>query len=803
MAVAKVAVEKASYGFDRLYDYEIPPQLAGRVRPGCRVQVPFAGGRTGRVGLVVEVCGSSDFDRLKPILALLEEEPLLDEEGLELLRFLKEQYFCTWFDGLRLLIPAGAGMRIQKALALTGRPAASPDEAQAALLAWLKKRGGRALWEKAAEKFSLTEASPGLVSLLEEGALCWESEARRRVLDEKVTMVRLAEGDFSRLTEAQQAVVDFLRENPRASLKELCYYAPASRAVTDRMRKKGMLLYYEEESLRTPYEVPTDPCPAPVLLTGAQQQAFDRLERLYQTGGQALLYGVTGSGKTQVYLKLIEEAAARGDGVILLVPEISLTPQLVQLFKGRFGSRVAVLHSGLSLGERLDEWKRIRTGEAAIAIGTRSAVFAPVRRLRLIVLDEEQEASYKSENAPRYHAREVAAWRCRRAKGLLLLASATPSVETFAQARRGRLELVRLGERYAGALLPDVYLEDMSLSLPEELFSPRLAEGLYENLQRGEQSILLLNRRGFFTAVQCSSCHEPVRCPNCSVTLTYHSANGRLMCHYCGYSQPMAASCPSCGSQMIRCRGAGTQKVEEALHQRLPEARVLRMDMDTTLEKYSYDRFLKAFGDREYDILVGTQMVAKGLDFPAVTLVGVLGADQSLYSGDYRSYERTFSLLTQVVGRSGRGGLRGRAVIQTMNPQHPVLELAARQDYEGFFSQEIALRKVGLYPPYCRMWAVGFTGADEAETAQAAEDFCARFSRMAGEEYPRLPLRILGPAPSAVYKIAGKYRYKLIVKCKNSPQMRELMRRLLEEFYQDRRRREVGIQVDTSFDGML
>jgi primosomal protein N' (replication factor Y) len=469
-------------------------------------------------------------------------------------------------------------------------------------------------------------------------------------------------------------------------------------------------------------------------------------------------------------------------GALVLVPEISLTPQMIERFRLRYGDRVAVLHSGLSLSQRMDEWRRAQKGLADVVVGTRSAVFAPVRSLGLIVVDEEQERTYRSESAPRFDARQAAMARMRYHKGLLLLSSATPSVESYYQALRGDYALVTLKERYGGAALPDVTILDMaSQEVPAEGLSQELCQELYDNLRQGEQSILLVNRRGHSTQVACIACRLPVECPNCSVSMKYHAANERLMCHYCGFSQPVPEKCPHCGSPFIRYSGFGTQKLEEILKERLPEARILRMDLDTTMRRFSHQRFLDAFAAREYDILVGTQMVAKGLDFPWVTLVGVVGVDQMLYSENFRSFERVFSLVTQVVGRSGRRKRPGRAFLQTYAPENPVLAQAAAQEYGAFFREEIISRKNHLYPPFCRLYGICVTGEDLEKVRGTAGRLLELLTQALKERAPRLPVRLLGPTPGTVARVAGRHRYKILMKTNFSKTAKALLAGLLEQ----------------------
>lgn len=513
----------------------------------------------------------------------------------------------------------------------------------------------------------------------------------------------------------------------------------------------------------------------------------------------ALLRGVTGSGKTSVFIKLIARALASGKSAIMLVPEISLTPQMVGRFRRLFGSGVAVMHSSLSLGERADEYRRVKEGRARIVIGTRSAVFAPVRDLGIVVIDEEGEGTYKSESAPRYHTRDIAKQRCFAHSAFLLLASATPSLESYYFAKSGRYSLFELDERYNSAALPEVYMVDMreeAANGNHSAFSMTLLRELRSNLDRGEQSILLLNRRGYHTSVRCASCGAPAECPNCSLPLTYHKINDSLICHYCGFQKRVDRVCPKCGGKFFTMLGTGTQRIEDEISEAFPKARVLRMDADTTATKNAFERKFKAFAEGEYDIIVGTQMIAKGLDFPNVTLVGVLKTDNSLYAGDFRAYERTFSLITQVVGRSGRGGKRGRALIQTFSPEHYVLNLAAKQNYPAFYEEEIKLREAMLYPPFCDVVTVGFSSLLEKECGAAARKFAAMLAENAKPRGERLPLRILGPAPSAIGRINGRYRQKLMIKCRNSKALRALIENTLKQAYGDRAFHNVSFYAD-------
>lgn len=803
--VARVAVEKTTCRFDKLFDYAIPEGMV--LTAGVRVMVPFGrGGR--RVGLVVALADAPESDTpLKPVAAVLEEEPVLTEEGLFLLRWLRENTFCTWFDALSVLIPAGYGLRGLIGWSLVrGVPLPedlSPTEQQ--VLSALKPRRKAVAAAELAEALGLTLDALPLERLEALGLLRREEVVERRIGDKTLQMVRLSGTEPERLTPKQRQVYELLEQVGCGSIREICYFAGVTRGVVEKLVQQGIAEAYEQEVLRTPVSRETVLPEPPPALTEEQSAAVETLWQGFAEGGRTgLLYGVTGSGKTAVYLTLAHRVLAEGRRCIVLVPEISLTPQTIRRFLAAFGRRVAVMHSALSLSERLDEYKRIRRGEVDVVVGTRSAVFAPVEKLGLIIVDEEQEHTYRSEKAPRYDAGEIARLRARRQGGLCVLASATPSIETAYRAEKGEYLLAKLTHRYGGAPLPDVTILDLrERAMAAEALSEELCEELMQNLDRGEQSILFVNRRGYSATATCMSCHQPLECPHCSISLKFHAANGRLMCHYCGYSTEVPKACPHCGSRLMRYSGVGTQKVEEALKLRFPQARILRMDQDTTMRKDSHQKLLSAFGRGDYDILIGTQMVTKGLDFPKVTLVGVLAPDQMLYADDFRSYERTFSLITQVVGRGGRRELPGRAFLQTYQPDHPVLTAAARQDYPAFYKTEAETRKLLLYPPFCRLYCLGFWGENEAEVKTAGQAVLALLERLLPEEYPELPVRLLGLAPANVLRVAGRYRYKLIIKGKNSPRMRELLWRLYTEPELAAVMRNVTLTIDPNYDSDL
>lgn len=794
-AVAKVAVEQTALYFDKLYSYRLTPDLP-EPAVGCRVLVPFGKGNRFRQGIVMQIDHVETVsDKLKPVMAVLDEAPLLSDELLSLTAWLKERTFCTVFDAVRAMLPTGLYWRV-KPLYRPVQPLSdeqkqrmtADEEALYALACAMLPRAP----EGVAGDTLLTCAGLSAQSALPEqmvkkGWFIRGEDAVRRTGDATRRMVRLCPPDDEetvRLSPKQQSVLALLEEVGTASAKELCYLAGVTDAVLSALEKKGRVTFYEQEILRSPFAA-RSPHPTVIHLSAAQQTAFDGILARYreQNAACALLYGVTGSGKTQVYMRLIDEVIADGKQALVLVPEISLTPQTMELFLQRYGSRVAVLHSGLSVGERMDEWKRIRRGGADIVVGTRSAVFAPLSRLGVVIMDEEQEHTYKSENNPRYHARDVAKFRCRYHNALLLLSSATPSVESYQAAKSGRYSLHTLTERYGNALLPQVEVVDMREESGLSLFSATLKRELTACFEQGKQAILLLNRRGYHTFLSCRSCGKILTCPSCSISLTYHRANGRLMCHYCGHTQAAATKCPACGSDKLRYSGMGTQRVEEELEHLFPDIRILRMDTDSTMSRFAYEEKFRDFAAGKYQVMVGTQMVAKGLDFPNVALVGVLSADQALYAEDYRSFETAFSLLTQVIGRAGRRETAGKAIIQTTVPEHYVIALAAKQDYPAFYEVEIAARKLMKYPPFADIGMFGFVGTDERAVKAAASRFLELLQREASKpENAGMPLIALDPTPAAVARAAGKFRYKLIVKLSNTARTRAFAANLLKQF---------------------
>ena len=744
-----VAVSNATFHFDKLYTYAVMPDQQDTVKLGSMVLVPFGRGSRARMGVVLACDAEPESAKLKYLFDVAPASACLTPELLHLVHFLKERTFCTYYEAVKAVIPYGAQYK----------PAVAADGVTPVLQKQLTRH---------------TENSYRLV-----GGLPQKPKP----------------------TAKQLAAVALLGGGPR-TLNEL-EDKGISRAVLDKLCAKGVLECSKvNKSIDLYSSIPLKN--EPICLTAEQQAAYDALLPKLEDDAphSALLYGVTGSGKTLVFLKLIAHCLEQGRKALVLVPEISLTPQMILRLKSQFGRRVAVQHSALNHTERLLQWQMIQDGGADIVVGTRSAIFSPLENIGLIIIDEEQEHTYRSESAPRYSAHEMARQRAAENGALLLLASATPSTESFYAAQHGRTQLVRLTQRYGGNPLPKVQIVDMRAELasgnPREI-SLAMEDAIRRNLDAGKQTILLLNRRGYQTMAQCEDCREVLKCKKCSVPMVYHKSAHKVLCHYCGSQMEPPTVCPTCGGK-LQYRGFGTQKAEEELAKLFPDARVLRMDQDSTAAKDAHEKLLAKFADHEYDIMVGTQMVAKGLDFEDVTLVGVLGIDSLLFAQGFRAYENVFSLITQVVGRSGRAKDPGFAIIQTTDPDNPVLNLAAAQDYDAFFEQEIAYRKLGLYPPFCGLCVIGFAGAKEVEVARAAARFAALLGQQAAKQ-PDLPLRVLGPTPGSIEKINDTYRYKLTIKCRNDRRFRDLVRSALELYEQEKLPSKATVAVDLHSDG--
>ena len=805
--IAQIAVSAAIYAIDKPYSYWVPPQLS--VAPGMRVLVPFSQGNRRVEGMVLAVTDGEETG-LKSVAAVLDETPVLSESLLHLAAFLRERYFCTFYDAVKAMLPAGLWFSVQEEWTLEvpvdeAKVAKSHRDALAILQA-AADRGGVIRTQELRQAVDPALLERYLPYLQNKHYLRSNRTFDRRVRDKSEEIASLAvpweeavqyAQSKARSAPMQREVLTLLAQLGSVSAKELCYFTGATMATVRRLERLGFLSLSLRPVFRTPLPPPGDPVPLPVL-NESQNAAYTGLAALQdrEKPGAALLYGVTGSGKTSVYVRLIARTLEQGRSAVLLVPEIALTPQLIATLVGYFGKTVAVLHSGLRVTERYDEWRRIRQGGARVVIGTRSAVFAPVQQLGLLIVDEEQEHSYKSENSPRYHAREAALYRGAKEGALVLLGSATPSVETMYLARQGTYALFTLGQRFHGGALPEVRIVDLkeelrrgngtSISLP-------LQEALRETMDQGRQSILFLNRRGAGQYRICVQCGAVPTCPRCSVSLTYHAANHRLLCHYCGHSEPVQDRCPQCGG-MVKTMGVGTQRIEAELRTLFPDREILRMDADTVSATNTHEDILSRFEREKIPILVGTQMVTKGLNFENVTLVGVIDADLSLYVNHFRAAETTFSLLTQVVGRAGRGQHQGRALIQTMSPQHRVIELAARQDYDAFFSMELSLRQLQGLPPFRDLFTVTFLSRIEGWAVSGA----ARFRAMVLRQSPGwgTALTVLGPSPAPVVKVNNTFRYRLVLQTSGSRPLRRHLAAVLKAFLQDRANRGVTAYVD-------
>ncbi|MDD6297303.1 MAG: primosomal protein N' [Firmicutes bacterium] len=811
--VAKIAVSAANFAIDKPYSYAIPAGMA--LQPGMRVIVPFGRGNRRCEGIVLEL-SEEEARGLKTVEERLDEYSVLSETMLRLAAFLRERYFCTFYDAARAMLPAGLWFRKKETLSLTGddswKTADIRQKDALALLQLLEQFGGEAPEEPLREAIGDEERFRKAVSYLSRKK--WvdaRQEFSRRASDKTEKMAELAVSVESAMEYAaqrpksalmQKNVLELLCTVGRAPVKEILYYTGASMVTVKRLSDLGYVNLTEEPALRLREILPTVAA-TPIVLTDEQAAAFQGLSAQLdrENPGTALLYGVTGSGKTSIYLKLIQKTLDEGKSAILLVPEIALTPQLLGLVAAYFGDTTAILHSSLPMAERYDQWKRIRSGDARVVVGTRSAIFAPCRNLGLVILDEEQEHSYKSENAPRYAAKEVAIWRGYREGALVLLGSATPTVESMYRAKNGDYALYTLKNRFNGRELPNVDIVDMGEELRDgndTSLSYPLQAALEETFQAGKQAILFLNRRGNSRALVCVDCRESPECPRCSARLTYHSANERLMCHYCGYSRPVPNLCPHCGGPLKRV-GVGIQKVEQELHDRFPNIQVERMDADTVTAVNTHEAILDRFRTEKIPVLLGTQMVAKGLNLPNVTLVGVLDGDMSLYAGSFRAAETTFDLLTQVVGRAGRGKAEGRAILQTLVPEHPVIRLAAMQDYDGFYDLESRLRQVQSLPPFGDCCQVTFSGPEEQRVLRAAAAYRAGLCAiLAGEDYQDEKCTVLGPAPCPVPKINFQYRYRLTLRCRLDRKMRLLVAHLLRQASQDKQNRGVSVYADAN-----
>lgn len=812
MSIAKIAVSAAVYAIDKPYSYTVPQGMT--VQPGVRVMVPFGRGNRMTEGIVLTV-ETGDEAELKRVGRVLDEEPVLDDRMLRLAAFLRERYFCTFYEAIRATLPAGLWFQVRDVYTLApDKPWAGKiirKAGAAQILELMENMGGSAQYQSLMKLLeNEEELKDALRYLMNKKWITSQTDFLRRAGDktERIAVLAASAEEVmeygtrkAKTAPVQFRALEMLCKMGSCSVKELCYYTGATSATFKRLEKLGYISLKEQETFRC-REIKPAVLSGPLVLNETQQQAFDHL-RQYQTQekpGVALLYGVTGSGKTSVYIRLIQKTLEEGKSALLMVPEIALTPQLLSLMAAYFGDNVAVLHSSLSVGERYDQWKRIRSGQAQVVIGTRSAVFAPCKNLGLMILDEEQEHSYKSEQNPRYCAKETAIYRGQQVGALVLLGSATPSIETMYRAKTGVYHFETLSGRYNGMALPQVEIVDTKEEIRagnDSSLSRPLQDALEETFSRGEQAVLFLNRRGASRMVQCVECGEVPECPRCSVHLTYHSANNRLMCHYCGFSMPATRRCPQCGGP-LKPVGVGTQRVQQELEERFPGIQVARMDADTVSAVNTHEKILERFQKENMNVLLGTQMVTKGLNLPDVTLVGVLDADLSLYISSYRAPETTFNMLTQVVGRAGRGTRPGKAIIQTMTPEHRVITLAAQQDYDRFYDMEIAMRKVQGCPPFGDLFTITFTGLDEGQILRSAMKFRDSLAQAVERQRELEGCLILGPAPASVAKINYHFRYSLTLRGPGGKLLRSLVSYFLRQFSLDRTNRGVSAFADVN-----
>lgn len=808
--IAKVAVSSANFAIDKPYDYKIPDNLIKSAVEGARVIVPFSRGNRRSEGVILTISTAKEAKGLKCIDKILDEAPLLSREQINLALWMRERFFCTVYTAMKAMLPAGLWFKTEYSYKASEE--ITKEEALDSVLGIpLAAEILELLYESGKEvKYAELKAAIGdeideiLKKSVKAGAIKEFVRDSRKIQDKTINYAYLAlpteealiiAGQKKKKSPQQSAALEFLAETGGASVKEIEYYTGASALTVKNLEKAGLIKTQQEEVLRRPEAAETGGMYVGDLSEDQQKVFLGLREMLSDEAAAALLYGVTGSGKTVIYISLIREVIARGKTALVLVPEIALTPQLMSTFNSCFGEGVAVLHSSLGIGVQYDEWKRIKAGDANVVVGTRSAIFAPLKSLGLIIIDEEQEYTYKSENSPRYSAREVAKYRCVQSGALLLLGSATPSIETMYSAKKEKYKLFKLDSRYNGMALPEVLIADMKKELRQgngSSISSVLRAEIEENLKNKEQTILFINRRGASNFITCPECGYIYGCPNCSVSLTYHLANKRVLCHYCGHSEPVGDTCPDCGGK-LKHMGIGTQKVEEELHEIFPGVEVMRMDTDTVSGSNPHDKLLSRFEKQKVPILVGTQMVTKGLNFENVTLVGVILADQILYCGDYRAEERTFSLITQVVGRSGRGFKRGRAVIQTYTPRNELINLAAKQDYSAFYDREIELRKALGAPPISDLFAINVSGMDESAVLKCCFDMKGVLCSVLGNNKA---VKLLGPAPAAVVRVSNRYRYRILISAENNRSIRNITANVIIKYLQDSRFRGLSIFAD-------
>jgi primosomal protein N' (replication factor Y) (superfamily II helicase) len=797
MTIASVIVDVPAKQTDRPFDYLIPAHLVEVIKPGMRVVVPF--GPRKIQGFVISIKEESDFSKLKELIEPMDLTPILNQELLKLGEWLTSETLCYKISAFQVMLPAALKAKYEKKLKLSADEKNLTDELQAVF-----ESKEMIPWEEAVNLGCLSllqkEVAKGTVEII------YEVKERVRKKKLKHIMTNLSKQQLAiekeklpvQAAKQKEVLNFFLKTDVPVELRRVLSELNISASTIKGLVQKGILKEKELEVYRDPFEDRTFSHTDPLPLTVDQQKAIKPIlasisEHKHQT---FLLYGVTGSGKTEIYLQSIQKVLREGKEAIVLVPEISLTPQMVKRFKGRFGNEVAVLHSGLSAGEKYDEWRRIQKKEVKVVVGARSAIFAPFENLGIIIIDEEHETSYKQEDNPRYHARNVAIKRGKTHQCPVVLGSATPSLESFARAQKGVYALLSMPNRMNNQSLPGVEIIDMREELREgnrSMFSRLLLEKIEDRLEKKEQIVLFLNKRGHSSFVMCRDCGYVVNCPNCDISLTYHRANQRMKCHYCGYEAHVPNSCPECNSEHIRYFGTGTQKVEEELVKILPHAKVIRMDVDTTSRKGSHEKLLDQFQEGHADILLGTQMIAKGLDFPNITLVGVLSADTMLHLPDFRSSEKTFQLLTQVSGRAGRHEKEGEVVIQTYTPEHYSVELAGEQDFDRFYEKEMMMRKIHKYPPFYYISLITVSHEELMKTVSITEKITAYIrSRLSNEAI------CLGPVASPIPRINNRYRYQCLIKYKREPELNLALKKILDQYQQEISLDGLQISVDVN-----
>ena len=782
--IVKVVVDAKTSFVDKIFSYIVPEEFEKDIKAGQRVEVPFGNGNKRRVGYVAAISDDSG-ENLKEIINIIDTNPLLDRQSMVEAYWIKSRYFCTFASALKLFLPCGAATDVKEVISYCAENENGISKSQSGILEFIKEKGSvsydriKSFFGKSVRADIRELAEKNMVTV----SYSSEDNAKTKLL----TVVSLADkdADFDSLIKknasSQRRIVNVLKQCEFLSIPDLCMFAGCTSGSVKSLVDKNIIVKNQIEVNRTPFSASSIGTNDGFTLTNEQENVLNIIESASKKPFKpVLLRGVTGSGKTEVYIRAIEKVLEKGKSAIVLVPEISLTHQMVSRFLSRFGNRVALLHSKLSYGERFDEWRRIKRGDAKVVIGARSAVFAPCQDLGIIVIDEEHEDTYKSESGVRYDAREVAMYRAKNAGAMLILSSATPSVESYFRAKNSDYTLCEMNRRYNGVSMPKTEIVDMRNELKsgnKSPFSETLKREIQDNLEKGEQTILFLNRRGYSTFVSCRSCGHVEMCPNCNISMTYHSTDRSLLCHYCGNKKRMVTVCPECGSENIRGFGTGTQKIEEKLKEEFPGISVIRMDVDTTSGKNSHQQVLDTFESEKIDVLLGTQMVSKGLDFKNVTLVGVIAADQILNMGEYKAAERTFDMITQVCGRSGRGDKRGRAVIQTYMPENSTLNLSSRHDYIGFYNEEIKLRRALIYPPYCNIINVTLSGSDEAEVKKAALDM---YNDVSAALADGRALQIYKATPCHIDKIQNRYRWHFWLKCVYNKEIHDYISEIAE-----------------------